>query len=260
MRWLLLFAASAASLYAQLSAPNEAGVSMGYVRLLMHEPQQQIKLWTDVFGATPGKAGPFQLFKIPGLVVIVSHSEADGAGTEGSAVNHIGIAVKDYPAIKAKLRQAKVAIKEQKSSNRKMVATFPGAVLVEIIEDKNLSVPVAFHHFHVSGVDPEAERDWYVKYLAAMSTSRLDMPAAAFPGGEIDFMKSDVPQASTKGRVLIHIGFEVKNLEAFCKNLKAQGLTFVVEYRDLDKYGLQVASLMDPAGTSVELMEGLTGK
>ena len=62
--------------------------------------------------------------------------------------------------------------------------------------------------------------------------------------------------APTKGRMLDHIGFEVENLERFCRALEAQGVTFDVPYRR-SPAGIGHALLTDPWGTSIALTEGL---
>ena len=86
-------------------------------------------------------------------------------------------------------------------------------------------------------------------------------PAAMFPAGEADFLKAPAPQAPTKGRALDHIGFEVKNLEAFCKKLEAAGVQFDLTYREMPALGgLKIAYVLDPEGTRIELTEGFMGK
>jgi hypothetical protein len=40
------------------------------------------------------------------------------------------------------------------------------------------------------------------------------------PGANLSFSKTDQPMVGTKGRILDHIGFDVKNLEAFTKQLE----------------------------------------
>jgi catechol 2,3-dioxygenase-like lactoylglutathione lyase family enzyme len=60
-----------------------------------------------------------------------------------------------------------------------------------------------------------------------------------------------------KGRAMDHIGFEVKNLEAFCKKLEAQGIKFDSPYRKIPERGIAVAFLTDPDGAYIELTEGL---
>jgi catechol 2,3-dioxygenase-like lactoylglutathione lyase family enzyme len=74
------------------------------------------------------------------------------------------------------------------------------------------------------------------------------------------FRKTETAQAATRGRSLDHIGFEVKGLEAFCKNLAADGVTFESPFRDVPRLGLKIAFLLDPAGTRIELTEGLAGR
>ena len=61
----------------------------------------------------------------------------------------------------------------------------------------------------------------------------------------------------TKGRAIDHIGFEIKNLEAYCKMLEAKGIKFDVPYHVDAKTGLKSAFLTDPQGTYIELTEGL---
>src|SRR5580704_296559 len=51
MRWLFLFAALAAPLSAQLAAPNDSGVSLGHIHLMVADPEEQKKLWVGVLGA-----------------------------------------------------------------------------------------------------------------------------------------------------------------------------------------------------------------
>jgi hypothetical protein len=48
------------------------------------------------------------------------------------------------------------------------------------------------------------------------------------PGVNLKFSKSPDSPVPTKGRALDHIGFEVKNLEAFGKKLEASGVEFDV--------------------------------
>jgi hypothetical protein len=61
----------------------------------------------------------------------------------------------------------------------------------------------------------------------------------------------------TKGRALDHIGFELKNLDAFCKELEAKGVKFDQPYSKTRHRSFASAELTDPWGTSIELTEGL---
>jgi hypothetical protein len=85
-------AASAASLFGQTAAPNEVGISMGHVHLVVADVEAQKKAWIDAFGAQALKAGPLDLLKLPGVFIVVSKGMPNG-GSNGSSVNHIGVAL-----------------------------------------------------------------------------------------------------------------------------------------------------------------------
>jgi catechol 2,3-dioxygenase-like lactoylglutathione lyase family enzyme len=258
MRSLFLLAASAVSLSGQTAGPNEAGISMGHVHLVVADVEAQKKAWIDAFGAEALKAGPLDLLKLPGIFIVVSKGMPNG-GSNGSSVNHIGLAVKDYAATKAKLEAAGVKMQEL-TPNQQMFATFPEDVRVEVMEVKDQATPMAFHHIHMSVSDQEALRNWYVKTFGGTAGTRRG-PAAMIPGGEVDFLRAQMPQAPTKGRSLDHIGFEVKNLEAFVQKLQADGITMDMPYTDMtQRIGLKIAFLTDPVGTRIELTEGLAAK
>jgi catechol 2,3-dioxygenase-like lactoylglutathione lyase family enzyme len=261
MRLLCLAAASVATLFAQTLPPNDAGVSVGHIHFVVPDVDAQKKAWVDVFGAQPVKAGALEPLKLPGVFIIVTKAQMPPTGgTDGSVVNHIGFAVKDYAATKAKATAANLGFREL-TPNVQAFITFPDAVTVEIMDDKALATPVAFHHFHESVTDQEAGRAWYMKTFGAMSGTRRNSPAAMIPGGEVDFLKAATAPEPIKGRSLDHIGFEVKNLEAFMKKLAAGGVTISRPYSDLmSRIDLKIGFIMDPNGTYIELTEGLSAK
>ena len=59
---------------------------------------------------------------------------------------------------------------------------------------------------------------------------------------------------TTKGRALDHIGFDVNNLEAFCKKLQAAGIKLDRPYSK-NANGVGLAFIYDPWGTYIELNE-----
>jgi catechol 2,3-dioxygenase-like lactoylglutathione lyase family enzyme len=257
-----LLAASAAGLFAQLAPPNEMGVSFGHIHFVVPDPDATKKDWVDVFGAAPENSGTLSLLKIPGVFILVSKANMPPTGgTNGSVVNHIGLAVKDYADVKAKAAAANLPWREL-TPNVQAFVTFPENVTIEVMEDKTLETPVAFHHVHASVPDQEAARAWYMKEFGAGSGSRRNMPSAMMPGNtEIDFLKARMPADGTKGRSLDHIGFEVKDLAATLKRLEADGVTINMPLRDMTKQiGLKIAFVTDPNGTYIELTEGLAAK
>jgi catechol 2,3-dioxygenase-like lactoylglutathione lyase family enzyme len=100
-------------------------------------------------------------------------------------------------------------------------------------------------------------KKWYVETFGAAPGKRGRFEADDLPGVNLTFAPSETALPGTKGRVLDHIGFEIKNLEAFCKKLEAGGTKFDLTYRKIPPLGISIAFLTDPWGTSIELTEGL---
>jgi len=261
MRPLLLVPLFACALDAQLAPPLESGVSVGHLHLVVSDPDAQKKVWVDVLGAVPTKTGTLELQRLPGVYVIVTKAQtAPTGGTDGSTVHHLGFVVKDIAAARAKLDAAGVTAASVNGNPKQIMAQFPEKIIVELTEDAALPTPVAMHHIHLASPDPEPLRAWYVKTFGARPGRRGAFLAAFLPGGEVDTRKTPAAQAPTKGRSLDHIGFEVKDLEAFCRKLEAEGVKFDSPYRNIQPIGLKLAFLTDPEGTRIELTEGLFGK
>src|SRR6266849_5572876 len=256
MRWILLFTATAASLFGQVAT---GPVAIGHLHLIVADPEEQKKLWVGLLGAEVIKVGSLETLKLPGVFMIVGKARTPPAeGSEGSTVNHIGFLVKSYAEIKAKLTALNLTFAMDNVNSKQLIVRFPDKVNVEFTEDAALKTPVAFHHIHISTPDPEKARAWYVKTFGAREGMRGNFLAAFIPGGEVDFRKAQEAPAPTKGRSLDHIGFEVKGLEAFCKKLQAEGMTLEMAYREVPQLdGLKIAFLIDPEGTRIELTEGL---
>jgi catechol 2,3-dioxygenase-like lactoylglutathione lyase family enzyme len=261
MRLAFLFAVSAASLCAQLAAPNESGVSIGHIHLYSADPDVQKKLWVDVLGAQVTHAGTLELLKLPGVFIIASKARAAVEGSDGTSVPHIGFLVKSYAEMKAKLTAGGFQFFSDNPTTKQVNAFIPDKVIVEFTEDATLAIPLKFHHIHIASPDGERGRAWYAKTFGAKPGTRGQFLATFLPGGEVDYRKADAAQAPTKGRALDHIGFEVKGLEAFVKKLQADGYTFEVPYREMPQLdNLKLAFLVDLDGVRIELTEGLAGR
>jgi predicted enzyme related to lactoylglutathione lyase len=101
---------------------------------------------------------------------------------------------------------------------------------------------------------------WYAKTFGA--TLLPANPGSAFvsdqlPGVTLNFSPSPTPTVGTTGRAIDHIGFEIKNLEAFTKKLEAQGIKLDRPYTKVPELGIAIAFIKDPWGTNIELTEGL---
>jgi catechol 2,3-dioxygenase-like lactoylglutathione lyase family enzyme len=277
----LAMVAAVAMLVAQTAAPNAAGISMGHIHLVVPDPAAMQKVWVDVMGGAPSTAGPLTLVKLKNAFVIIT-TAADAAnrqGTDGSVVNHVGFSVKSYAATKAKAEAAGLPVREL-TPNQQAFVTFPHNVTVEIQEDTSIEGESEFSHFHLSVPDPNAAREWYISTFGGEEGQRRKgLKGAKIPGGFVDFLGSagrggrgakggdaapatpPPPPAASKGRVLDHIGFEVKDLKAFTERLAASGQKLDVPYTDATaRFGLKIAFITDPNGTYIELTEGLNAK
>ncbi len=251
---LVLAALAAAPAGAQLAPPNAAGVSMGHLHIRTPGVERQRAFWVDGLGAQPGQFGPHHLLKIPGAYVLIQQAE-QGAGTDGSTVGHIGLKVRDLKAALERLKKAGFEVPE--AGARQAMFDGPDGVRIELIGDAALNGPVGLHHLHFYTPAPEETQAWYAKVFGAAPGKRGPFDAADVPGVNLTFSKSDAAPAPTRGRALDHIGFEVKNLEAFLRQLAAQGVIIDTPYRRLPSFGIAIAFFTDPWGTSIELTEDL---
>jgi catechol 2,3-dioxygenase-like lactoylglutathione lyase family enzyme len=233
--------------FAQLAPFNDKGVAIGHIHYLVNDTEAHKKLWVDIFGAEVGHAGPIELIKLPGIIILLMKNQKPEPSGEPTA-DHFALRVRDFAAVKAKLAAAKILLTD------KSIATFPDRVRVELIEEKGLAVPVAFHHFHLFSTDAQIS-NWYKKHFGEA------FPAAAnFPGGYLYFNTQPNARVPTIGHVLDHISFEVKDLAEFCKKLEADGVKLDMKIMDAKAIGLKVSFVTDPIGTRIELTEGFAGK
>ena len=243
---------SQAAAFAQLTAPNDSGVAIGHIHLLSKDPDAQKKIWIEALGAQVTKTGTLELLRLPGAFIIINKAEPS-AGSVGSTADHFGLSVRDLNEIKAKLAAVNVQVQGP-------FVAMPDGLRLELLEDKAQTLPVVMHHIHLATVNGEMLRQWYIKTFGAEVGSRRNLPSAMFNGNEVDFLPAQMPPAPTKSRAIDHIGFEVKNLEAFVKKLQADGVTVESPYRAMPNLDLKIAFVLDPVGTRIELTEGLTGK
>ena len=136
--------------------------------------------------------------------------------------------------------------------------TGPDGVRIEIYENKSIPTPIQMHHIHLMVSDPQAAQKWYVANFGATAGKRSTFETANVPGAEIALGKADAPLAPTKGRSVDHMGFEVKNLDAFVAKLQAAGIKTDAAIRSsTNAAGIRLVYVTDPWGTEIEITEGL---
>jgi catechol 2,3-dioxygenase-like lactoylglutathione lyase family enzyme len=255
---LCLAMAGAAS--AQPFPANEVGVTMGHLHLNSRDVEANKKIFVAM-GGTSVKLGDFDVVRFPGVLVYL-HGRAGSppptGGTVGSVINHVGFIVPNVQEAVAKWKAAGVPVLPGNSGRTDQAFVVTADELrVEILEDKAQTMPIQHHHIHY--FVPEAAipqiQAWYAKWFGAKPGMRGQNVSDDIPGANLSFSKADQPMAGTKGRVLDHIGFDVKNLEAFTKQLEASGIKLDRPFFKVPGINLTLAFITDPWGTYIELNE-----
>ena len=257
-----LFLALGSPAGAQLLPPNQAGITMGHVHLNVTDVEAHRKFWLGPIGAKPYKLGRLEGVTVPGLILLFRQRDPSGP-VVGSVINHLGLKVIKLSDLTARFEAAGYKVEPSRIGRENTPQTYvtgPDEFRMELVEDPRLTSPVVSHHLHYFVEDPFAVKKWYVQKLLVQATMRGPYESGDVPGMNLTFAplrNSLGPQLPTKGRVMDHIGFEVKNLEAYCKKLEAAGVKFDSPYRKLEDIPLAIAFFTDPWGTYVELTEGL---
>ena len=255
---LVGFSLTLGTAVAQPAPFNEAGVTMGHWHLTSKNVEADKKLFLAM-GGKLYMPGGLPLLMFPGLYVnlaLASGEKGDG-GTEGSVVNHVGLIVNNVQQRVAEWKAKGVTVLP--GTNNRLDQAFvvtPDGVRMEILEDKTQPMPVRGEHIHLSLTEAEIPKAqaWYVKTFGGKPGTRNDAPVVDLPGVQIRFAKADTKQAPTRGRVLDHIGFDVKDHAAFVKKLAAEGIKLDEPVRKSTS-GNTITYITDPWGTRIEIVQ-----
>jgi predicted enzyme related to lactoylglutathione lyase len=265
---------------AQILVGGEGPVVYGHHHLNTTNMAAQKKFFVDTLGGTLVQIGSGarqqEIIKFPNVLIFFRPMQAPTGGSIGTTVNHIGFSAPDLKPLVAKIKANgyKMITADSVAANVKVTddiaaaspttniafALGPDDVKVEFVEDKSQKIPIQLHHIHFFGQMNTEMQAWYAKtYGAKLLPSN---PGSAFvqdqlPGVFLNFSPSPTPTVGTTGRSIDHIGFEVKNLEAFTKKLEAQGIKLDRPYTKVPELGIAIAFIKDPWGTNIEMTEGL---
>ena len=272
----LLVLASASNASAQLAAAKNGPIVYGHHHLNTTNMAAQKKFFVDTLGGKAITIGTnnAEIVEFPNVLIFFRTNQAPAGGTRGTTVNHIGFSVPNLRQMVDKVkaggfqmitsteapgREVKddIAGPLQPGGASIAFALGPDDVKVEFVEAKQQTIPIALHHVHFFNPKNTDMQAWYVKTFGAKPRSGGAFPAADLPGVALNFSPSADPVVGTQGRALDHIGFEVKDLEAFCKKLEADGIKLAVPYRKVPALGIAIAFITDPWGTYIEMTEGL---
>jgi catechol 2,3-dioxygenase-like lactoylglutathione lyase family enzyme len=261
----------------------EAPIRIGHYHLNVTSIEAHKKFWVDTLGGRAMKLGGIDVIGFPDAFIFL-HVQKPAGPTRGTAFDHIGFAVPNVPAMAMKLARAgyqETTGREPKPGEAAPAASGtsavygrfayflgPDGVKIELVtSDLKDAPPIVAHHIHFINKQYVEMQQWYMKAFNA--TLRLgqtdffigaDLPGVGY---SLNFFRwegdQSVTHVPTAGRVVDHVGFEVKNLDAFCKALEGKGIKLTRPYRKRDAAmnNIATAMIVDPWGVSIELTEGL---
>jgi catechol 2,3-dioxygenase-like lactoylglutathione lyase family enzyme len=260
---LLFVSTLTAGTAAAQSAPfNQVGVTMGHWHIASKDVEANKKLFLAMGGKLymPG-GNPLIMF--PGLFINLNLGTEKGDGaTVGSVVNHVGFIVDNVQQRVAQWKAAGVTVLPggvlPAGGNRldQAYVVTPDGVRMEILEDKTQSMPIRNEHVHLFLPETEIPKAqaWYAKTFGGKPGTRDDAPVVDLPGVQLRFGKADTKQVPTRGRVLDHIGFDVKDHQAFVKKIQAEGIKLDEPVRK-GATGSTITYITDPWGTRIEIIQ-----
>lgn len=251
--WLL----TAGNAAAQPAPFNETGVTMGHWHIISKDVEANKKLFLAMGGKLfmPG-GNPLIMF--PGLYINLNLGNEKGEdGTEGSVVNHVGFIVDNVQRRATQWKAAGVNVLpgNNQRQDQAFVVT-PDGVRIEILEDKDQSIPIRNEHIHffLPASEISKAQTWYVKTFGGKPGTRGDDATVDLPGVQLRLRKADSKQAPTRNRILDHIGFDVKDHAAFVKKIQAEGITLDEPVRN-GTNGTILTYITDPWGTRIEIIQ-----
>jgi catechol 2,3-dioxygenase-like lactoylglutathione lyase family enzyme len=272
------FLASAAGSISAQTIVADGPVVYGHHHFNTTDMAAQKRFYVETLSGTAKTIGTnnLEVITFPNVFLFFRPMQAPTGGTIGSTVNHIGFSVPDLKPVVAKLKAAGYTMitRDSVAATVNVVDDIAAAspttniafvlgpedVKVELVEVKAQPAPIQLHHVHFFGERSAEMQAWYAKTFGAAAAQQVPgqvFMTAQLPGVTLSFSPSPAPTAGTTGRALDHIGFEVKNLEAFTKKLEADGIPLTVTYRTIPALNLAIAFIQDPWGTNIELTEGL---
>src|SRR5215467_5498985 len=272
--------ATPATSRAQILVAKDGPVVYGHHHLNTTDMAAQKKFFVDTLGGAVVKFGSGdraqEIIKFPNVLIFFRPMQAPTGGTIGTTVNHIGFSVPNLKPVVAKIKANgfKMITTDSVAATVKVTddiaaaspttniafALGPENTKVEFVEVKDQKLPIQLHHIHFNDKKNTEMQAWYAKTFGAKLLT--PNPGSAFvqdqlPGVFLNFTPSPTPTVGTTGRALDHIGFEIKNLEAFTKQLEAQGIKLDRPYTKVPALGIAIAFIKDPWGTNIEMTEGL---
>jgi len=276
--WTASMALAALGAPAGAELTNEAApVIVGHYHLNVTSIPEHRRFWVDTLGGKAIKIGSVEAVEFPDVYLLL-HEAAPTGPTRGTTFDHIGFAVPDVPALTTKvvangytLTVGREPAPGETASpptagnyGRFSYLVGPDGVKVELVTNAAENPPpITHHHVHFVNRQFVEMQQWYMKaFNATLRDGQTDffigadLPGVGYMLNYFSWLPNEA-LVGTEGRAVDHVGFEVRNLRAFCAELEAKGIALAEPYRRDEALGVSVATIVDPWGTIIELTEGL---
>ncbi len=256
---------------------REAPVIVGHYDLNVTSVAEHKRFWVDTLGGKATKIGKVDAIEFPDVYLLL-HVRPPTGPTRGTTFDHIGFAVPDVPALTTKVVANGYALTVGREPAPGETASPPTAgnygrfsylvgpdgVKVELVTNGDEGAPpIKHHHVHFVNREFVAMQQWYMKAFDATLRDGqtdffigADLPGVGYMLNFFSWLPAE-DLVGTRGRAVDHVGFEVRDLDAFCKRLAAKGIALEAPPALDPELGIETAKLVDPWGTVIELTEGL---
>ena len=244
---------------AQLAPANEYGITFAHVHLNVTDRDVHTELWTALFAGVVVERGGFTAVRVPGALIFLTE-DAPTVPSVGTAVDHIGLKVRDLAAVLREWRARGHSVDDEWMGGEGLpqaYVTLPDGLRLELTGDDALQVTAAMHHVHFYSRDAEGHVAWYADILGGAPRPRGTIRTTLdVPGSNLSFSDADAVRP-TQGTAVDHVGFEVENMAAFVRMLERRGVELQIEPFHVESVETWVAFFVDPAGARIEITEGL---
>jgi predicted enzyme related to lactoylglutathione lyase len=246
-----------------------ASEDFDHVHLIAPNTMAAAEWYNGLFGGKLGKSGPFDAVFYGNDILKIREGEPT-SGSGATSVDHIGFSVED---VAATLEQCEAAGGKVVGAARHVEAagfTFgfcedPWGTRIEVIDDMDHGGAPGLHHVHVFSGEAVATAAWYATQFGGevvpfKGLSPLHSILYDNGGDETWLIVNQAPgeRTGTDGTVVDHIGWHTTDYDPWLERLRAGGVKFVEEPRELDD-GHRIAFIEGPNGTKIEVVELLEG-
>ena len=250
------------SAQAQFAEPNDRGVSVGHMHLVVADLELHKRLWPELFGAELVEKEGYSAVRIADALIFFRDAEPTAASRK-TVVDHFGLKVRDVNGVLSKWKDLGYDVDSQTPNADGHVTTYitmPGGVSLALDEDPNQTADTSMGH--VQFVTPMQSEllAWYAELFGVKARGLTEgqiAQAATIPGSELRFDDTENGRLPTDGAAIGHVGFEVQEWDAFVEMLQDAQIQFEFGPVYVESLDLWVAVFNDPSGVLVEVTHGL---